>query len=64
MIDVHFLKKTWRGTKHRGCNILIVKVYLYFVGCVLRNYQPKNEHEWHKIEIGNFNLSTGNFISH
>jgi len=41
MIDVHFLKKTRRGTKHGGFNILIVK----FVGCVLYNYQPKNEHE-------------------
>jgi len=45
MIDVHFLKKTRRGSKHGGFKILIVKVNLYFVGFVLYDYQPKHEHE-------------------
>jgi hypothetical protein len=44
-----------------SCKILIVKLYLYFAGIALYNYQPKHEHEKYKIETENINFVIRSF---
>jgi len=46
-------------------NVLIVNLYVNFVGFVLYVYEQKHEHEWHKIETENINFVNRSFlISH
>jgi len=48
-----------------SCNILIAEVYLYFVGCVLYNYQPCTNMNNIKLKFKILILSTDHFlISH